>query len=233
VADTEALELVDLGRHPSKRRSLAIWLLVIACGLPALALLVTGVVLLSRVLGGSSSGSASRVPAEPSTADRESRWTVLFRSDDPAVWNTRSQGAKLAIPLREAPALIHYLRLRRMDSAEMLIIPVTRDQLDTGKVPQGDQGYCWNGTSKNEYGGRHLGIAQGPRLKWLTHKGTVSVFDDGWDAFAGSGFGHTHHEEEKGQSYSWRGQPIGRTVFEIAVTAEQLTAEEKICLLVP
>src|SRR4051794_31269807 len=47
------------------------------------------------------------------------RWTILFRADDPSVWDTDAKGAKgeqIAIPLRFAPATFRYLRLRRMDT---------------------------------------------------------------------------------------------------------------------
>jgi serine/threonine protein kinase len=154
-------------------------------------------------------------------------WTVLFRSDDPAVWDTDSPGENFAVPLRRAPADIHYVRLRGTDTGEALILPLTRGQLNKGNMPTPQEGCWWNGTAKDDYGARHLGIAQAGRLKWPNLDGVVSVMDDGWDAFRGSGFGHLCMRNQTGQHYCWRGKEIPRTVFEIAVTAERLTEEEK------
>ena len=48
-------------------------------------------------------------------------WMVLFRSDDPSVWNTDSPGDKFAIPMRRVPRGIRFLRLKRM---ELLVLGV-------------------------------------------------------------------------------------------------------------
>jgi hypothetical protein len=160
----------------------------------------------------------------------EARWVVLFQSDDPSVWNTDCRGAKFAIPLRLAPVNTRYLRLRRLDTREALILPITRDQLDNEKLPTREIGYWWNGTAKDEWKGRHLGIAQGPRYKFPTHRGMIHVMTEGWDGFTGSGFGHKCFSNDK-QYYCWRGKEIPRTFFQIAVTSEPLTPEEGRCLL--
>jgi hypothetical protein len=158
------------------------------------------------------------------------RWVVLFQADDPSVWDTDSRGEKFAVPLRWAPALVHYLRLRRMDTGEALILPLTRDQLYNGKTPTREAGYWWNGTAKEEWKGRHLGIAQAPRQKFPTHKDQIHVMTEGWDGFTGSGFGHKCFAGDK-QYYCWRGKEIRKTVFQIAVTEGPLSPEEKRCLL--
>jgi hypothetical protein len=158
------------------------------------------------------------------------RWWLLFRADDPAVWNTDSRGKNLAVPLRRAPATIRYLRLRRMDTGEALILPLTRDQLLNGKPRTPEVGFWWNGTAKEEWKGRHLGIVQAPRYKFPVPRGMISVMNQGWDDFAGSGFGHKCSAND-GQYYCWRGQEIPRTVFEIAVSDGPLSAAEKRYLL--
>src|SRR5207237_1308559 len=95
------------------------------------------------------------------------RWTVLFRSDDPAVWDTSSQGDRFAIPLNRAPTVIHYVRLRRLDNGETLILPLTRRQLDGCEYPEPPHNYGWNGSKKkDDKGNLHLGIVQGPRVKF-------------------------------------------------------------------
>jgi hypothetical protein len=161
------------------------------------------------------------------------RWTILFRSDNAAHWDKDAKnvrGEQIAIPLRYAPATMSYLRLRRMDTGEALILPLTRDDLDNAKPKDPDEDFWWNGTAKLEWGGRHLGIAQGPRVKFPAPQGTIHVMNEGWDGFYGSGFGHKAFVND-GQYYCWRGKEIKRTVFEIAVCDGPLTAEEKRCLV--
>jgi serine/threonine protein kinase len=174
-------------------------------------------------------------PAIPGLASKWERpaapapvhWTVLFRSDDPSVWDTDSKREKkFAIPLEKASEDIRYLRLRRMDTKEALILPITNDQLRNGKPPTKEVGAWWNGTAKEDWKGRHLGIAEAPRQKFPAPKGTISVMTEGWDDFGGSGFGHKCFVNDK-QYYCWRGEEIPKTVFEIAVTDGPLTAEEK------
>jgi hypothetical protein len=155
------------------------------------------------------------------------RWTVLFRADDPSVWDTDSKRTKkFAIPLERAPDDIRYLRLRRMDTGEDLILPITNEQLQNGKPPTREVGSWWNGTAKEDWKGRHLGIAEAPRHKFPAPKGMIGIMTEGWDAFGGSGFGHKCFVNDK-QYYCWRGEEIPKTVFEVAVTDGPLTTEEK------
>jgi hypothetical protein len=159
------------------------------------------------------------------------RWTVLFRADDPSVWDTDSRrGEKFAVPLWQVPATFRYLRLRRMDTGEALILPLTRDQLQNGKLPSGEVGYWWNGTSKKDWEGRHLGIAQAPRYRFPAPKGMIHVMTEGWDGYTGSGFGHKCFVNDK-QYYCWRGQEIRKTLFEVAVSDGPLSPEDRRCLL--
>lgn len=154
------------------------------------------------------------------------RWRVLFRSTKPALWNTNTQSAgDFALPLRSAPADTRYLRLRRMDTGDALVIPMTRDRL--GRADPRGRPVRWNGEGKEEYGGYHLGIAEGPPVRWLEGKGTVGVLMDAFSANPGSGFGHAHHIENGGQRYAWQGKEIQPTAFEVAVTAEELQAAER------
>jgi serine/threonine protein kinase len=199
-----------------------------------LTILLTGLVALGGLLALCLAGAGwwALRGALPGKSEHPDRWIVLFRSDDPSLWDTDTRrGELVAVPLRRAPELIHYVRLRRLDTGEALVLPITAAQLDNAPAPIPERGSWWNGTAKEEYNGRHLGIAQAPRYKWPNHDGLISVMDDGWDAFTGSGFGHMCEHAEKGQQYCWRGKPIPRTVFEIAVTAEPLTDEEQRCLV--
>jgi hypothetical protein len=178
----------------------------------------------------SPASSPTPPPDEEVPKAEAERWTILLRSDDPSVWNTASDGRNYAIPLNRAPAIIRYLRLRRLDTGEMLILPLSRAQLGAATLPAEPGGYSWNGTAKLDWGGRHLGIAQAPRYKFPIPNGTITLLNEGWDGWAGSGFGHKAFVNDT-QYYSWKGQEIGRTVFEIAVTDQELDAEEKRCLL--
>jgi hypothetical protein len=158
-------------------------------------------------------------------------WIALFRSDDPSMWDTESRrGENVAIPLSWAPATFRYLRLRRMDTGEALILPLSSDELKNGKPPSSEEGFWWNGTAKKDWEGRHLGIAQGPRHKFPVPKDMIHVMTEGWDGFTGSGFGHKCFVNDK-QYYCWRGKEISKTVFEIAVSDGPLGPEEKRYLL--
>jgi hypothetical protein len=183
-----------------------------------LAVTVAGLLFLSAL---------GQVPGQAPAA-KPARWTILFRSADPALWDTDARGAngkQIAIPLKWAPATFKYLRLRRMDTGAAIIIPLTRDQLENAKLPKSEAGTWWNGSNKDEYKGRHLGIVQGPRNKWPELKDLVAVMNDGWDGFGGSGFGHKCFFND-GQHYCWRGREIGWTVFEIAVSDGPLGSNE-------
>jgi hypothetical protein len=153
-------------------------------------------------------------------------WTILFRSDDPADWNTLRFGDKFSIPVGRAHSQVRYLRLKRMDTGQAQIVAVTRAQLLSEPRPVPVGGHWWNGTGRLEWGGRHLGIVRGLRLQGPGERGAISVMNDGWTAYAGSGFGHQHHGAAKDQFYCWEGRALPRTTFEIAVSVGPLTAEE-------
>ncbi len=60
----------------------------------------------------------------------------------------------------------------------------------------------------------------------------IAVTNDGWDGFAGSGFGHKCFVNDK-QYYCWLGKEIERTAFEIAVSDGPLDPQEKAILVGP
>jgi serine/threonine protein kinase len=103
-------------------------------------------------------------PKTPVTVpDAPPGWVVLFRSLDPSLWNTDSPDEnRFAIPLARAHSKICYLRLKRMDTGEMLIVPITRATLTQQVRSLREQEFAWNGAATEAFGGRHLGIAQGP-----------------------------------------------------------------------
>jgi hypothetical protein len=170
-------------------------------------------------------------PAKTDKGPAPARWTVLFRSDDPAVWNTNSPAPKFAVPLDQAPAAINYLRLKRMDTGAFMILPLNRGQLDRAEEPGRLQPYGWNGTAKAEYCALHLGITQTPRYRFPAPNGMPCVMPVGWDVYTGSGFCHKAFLNNQGQFYCWQGKEIPKTAFEIAVTADPLSAADKRFLL--
>jgi hypothetical protein len=191
----------------------------------SLAMRVAGLTALFVVCPAWGQAPGDKQDAAPAPAS----WTVLFRSDDPSAWDKDAKGEKgeqIAIPLKFAPESFRYLRLRRMDTGDALILPLTPDQLQNGKPGAAEAAFWWNGTAKEEWKGRHLGIVQAPRQKFPAPKGMIAVMNDGWDGFAGSGFGHKCFVND-GQYYCWQGKEIPRTVFEIAVSDGPLSPEEK------
>lgn len=163
--------------------------------------------------------------AKPATAE----WAVLFRSDDPAHWDKDAKNAKgeqVAIPVKFAPENTRFLRLRRMDTWDVQIIPVTRDRLANGKPGDGAADFWWSGTAKEDWKGRHLGIAQTPRYKFPHSNKLIHVMTEGWDGYTGSGFGHKVDANDK-QYYCWKGKEIPKTEFEVAVSAGPLSADEE------
>jgi hypothetical protein len=162
------------------------------------------------------------------------RWTVLFSGRDPSAWNSAGQGETAARPRPSAPPGMRFLRLRRLDTGEALIIPATRAELDRN-TPEGPRRFRWNGTNQGSFGGRHLGIAEGTKQAGSEHKeeGLIAVETAGFDFYVGSGFGHIHHGDGRTQGFAWRGKAIPPVDFEIAVTASNLRPSEVKVLLKP
>jgi hypothetical protein len=188
-----------------------------------------GLLILSAVAPAWGQAPADKKDPPPAPAD----WTILFRADDPSVWDTNAKddkGEQIAIPLKFAPDKFSYLRLRRMDTGEALILPLTPDQLRNGKPGDPDAGFWWNGTAKEDWEGRHLGIVEAKRYKFPAPKGMIGVMTENWDAFTGSGFGHKCFVNDA-QYYCWRGKEIKRTVFEIGVAEGPLSPDQKRNLL--
>ncbi len=190
------------------------------------AMRVAGLLVVSAVTLASAQAPAEKKDDKPAAA----RWTVLFRSDNPAVWGKNAknrEGQQVAIPLRFAPDNMRYLRLRRMDTGEAQILPMGIEQLENGKPGGKEDAFWWNGSAVHGWGGLHLGIVQAPRYKWPdVPRNKILVMNEGWDAFIGSGFGHKCGVNDA-QYYCWRGKEIRRTAFEIAVSPGPLSPLEK------
>ena len=101
----------------------------------------------------------------------ESWRTVLFRSSDPNLWNTNTnEDKRFAIPVNKAPKEIRYLRLKRMDTGEAIIVPISHNQL-TRSARVGEQSSFWNGTGNTAFGAKHLGIVEVRANRGMPPKG--------------------------------------------------------------
>ncbi len=150
-------------------------------------------------------------------------WRILFRSADPAIWNTDTfkELDQFAFMLTRAPAETRYLKMTNTEKGEFVIIEMTRSRL----AEQTEQnGYGWNGRKVHNWNGHHLGIYD---VTWTDNeRGYIFVsFIEGKAFYRGWGFGHRSQIADQ-QGYSWNGQPIDKTVFEIAVKTTPLTSEE-------
>jgi hypothetical protein len=150
-------------------------------------------------------------------------WKVIFRSDDPAIWNTEANSGpdQFAIPLNRAPAGVKYLKMTDATTRQFVVIEMTRERL--GSRTEQD-GYGWNGTGLLTYNGHHLGIYN---LDWGRVTGKVGIHFNiaARVDYRGWGFGHRTLVDDR-QGYSWAGEPTDRTVFEIAVKSAALTPDE-------
>lgn len=159
------------------------------------------------------------------TTPLRARWVLLLRSDDAAVWNT-PRGTRIdhngfaADSAAVAPPETAYLRLRRLDNGEYVIIPMKKADIHRG-------GPIWSGTAWLGYGAPHLGI-KNPKTQRV-ERGLVDI--DG--NFQGWGFGHLIYPPRGGDQHgwAWASQTIGRTIFEISVTADELSPSERRFLL--
>ncbi len=156
-------------------------------------------------------------------------WVVIFRSADPAIWNTNNnQGInRYAIDQSHFPKDAHYLKLSA-GANRAVIIPVSADQL--AKENHSSR-FSWNGAANNEYGGRHLGICDTEvNLAGNWDKNVVHVYCNDKKGYKGWGFGHKPHADDK-QYFAWDHKEIDSTVFEISVKVDPLNAEEAKLLL--
>jgi hypothetical protein len=150
----------------------------------------------------------------------EGAWTILFRSSDPLLFNTPVLNAtSYSVSVSNAPPATKWLRLKRTDTGDYVIIRMTAN----GIVSNGDmsQHFWWRGDKRLNHQACSVGIidqsvpATGATLQVLEPSGN----------FAGWGFGEMINGEQ--QEYVWAGVTIPRTVFEIAVTDQELSPEDQ------
>lgn len=150
------------------------------------------------------------------------RWTTLFRSADPTLWNTDYSGPKgVAMSLDSAPQDIRFLRMRRMDTGESIIIDIEAPRLGS-MFFQNSVG--WEGRCEKQRDFYRLGI-------FVVHQnespiGFLTVSRIGFRPMSGWGFATFHNQDDR-QGYAWEGREIPKTPFEIAVTGDMLQPTEQ------
>lgn len=141
---------------------------------------------------------------------------VIFRANDPSLWGSEVFfGAnRRARSLARLPGELAFLRLRRMDTGEGVVVPITSTALtdDGDGQPRG-----FNGSNETFYGAHHLGVFDESLPQDVETRFTYG----GW------GFGHSVLGPEQ-QACGWEGRVIAPdTVFEIAVFTRMPVLEER------
>ncbi len=141
-----------------------------------------------------------------SNGDKQKTTFLVFRGDDPKIWNTKFHDSRgnIAVPLDQLSDSIEFLRLKRLDTGDFIEIPITRDALIQGSSRNENRG--WSGKAEHYFGSMHLGIFD----ETLPHDVETKFGAGGW------GFGH-RYEIGSGQAYSWEGKEIDPIRFEITV----------------
>src|SRR5687767_7210850 len=154
----------------------------------------------------------------------EKGWTVLFRADDPKLWwkDAGDLKADNGFSTKTAPANVQFLRLRRMDTKETIIIPMRNEVLNKSQ-PVGDSSDLWFTGSvgtrdPDDSDKKILGVA---RVSWPATKKSEHLVrrhpKKRLAGYRGWGFSREAGEDSWKQTYSWAGESISKTVFEIAV----------------
>ena len=171
-------------------------------------------------------------PAAPVANPKQPQvgWVVAFRSNDPTIWNKDlNEGPDhRAVSIKRLPVGIRYLRIQECTNNQFVIIPISIDRLAKDSV---QDGFGWNGTGRMEWNGRHLGVYN---LAWdQLQRGEISFSTPAFfKGYKGWGFGHRIRDDDV-QGYAWNGIAMPRTVFEVAVTTDELSTAEKEHLLDP
>jgi len=151
-----------------------------------------------------------------------SAWMVLFHSSDPTIWNrdTDRIAADFSQSLERAPDSIRYLRMRQ--GKEYVIIPITKENLQTGS---GAGRYRWISGGESSSAARSLGI-----LDSESRAGPGQIVLGGRPPSSGWGFGYKFDAPNE-QGRCWNGQTLPTAVFEISVQVGELSAAEQRKLL--
>ena len=148
--------------------------------------------------------AAEKKKSPPPQSPGRDGWMVVFRSADPAIWNSNVNRSKddFAISLSAVPDDIKYLRIARRGKGRGQSC-----RWKTKLAVRSDNGrFGWNGTGYNWSGGRHLGIYSlgftGPCARGDVSVKPAASGEMNADA---RGFGFGHVVIINGQGYTWNG----------------------------
>ncbi len=179
------------------------------------------------------------------TSKKSGNWQILLRGNDPSIWNTDTSDKTkgFAIPISKISGNIKYLKIKKMDADDFVIVPMTKENL----LKQVDicEDLIWNGQN-NSYSdnfgkARTLGLAN--------KKVPVNYFDKdikdaetgvityngghGLVGYAGWGFSRSCTAfAHGGQRFQWKMKSCDPVIFEISVNSLNLSSQEKEKLLV-
>ncbi|MEI6239029.1 MAG: hypothetical protein WCR51_01435 [Planctomycetia bacterium] len=163
--------------------------------------------------------------ASQSTKDGNA-WLVVFRSDNPKIWNTESRDdpRNFAVPLDSLPQTIRFVRIRR-SNGQTVIAPISKQTI--GSLSRGPR-YGWEGSKPERFGALLLGIIDN-EANVHQKTGEVGIVDSGQDCRSGWGFGiRINHGN---QAVCWAGKWIPTEPLEIAVAKRPLSPDEQKLLL--
>jgi len=163
---------------------------------------------------------------DASQAGRDSGWIVIFRSDNPKLWNTDSPDdpRNFAVPLDTLPPTIRFVRIRR-GNGQAVIAPISKQTI--GSLKRGSR-YGWEGSKPERFGAVLLGILDN-EANVYQKTGEVALVDSGRDCCSGWGFGTRINHGT--QAVCWAGKWIATEPLEIAVAKRSLSPDEQKLLL--
>jgi hypothetical protein len=149
-------------------------------------------------------------------------WTVVFRSTDPAIWNTNTNNGftNFAVPIDSLSENVRYVRIRR-SNGEAVVMPIKKQQLT--KEFYGPQ-YGWCGAGQRMKSDVLLGICDTTK-KLVGTPGQIKIGITNAATFSGWGFGHAHQGGRT--NMAWNGVPTPMEVLEISVLDRDLNAKEQ------
>ncbi|MDA1018344.1 MAG: hypothetical protein O3A00_28305, partial [Planctomycetota bacterium] len=134
-------------------------------------------------------------------------------------WNIgTSDGDHLSLNLSSIPDSVRSLRLRRMDNGATVVIAMTKAWL-TDEHTDTAAKIGWMAKNSDFWKSKRLGVFRTDEEIRDAPQGSVFVSSGSFSrGYAGWGFGHTDNRWNSPQGFTWNGQSLGPTVFEIAVS---------------
>ena len=131
---------------------------------------------------------------------------VIFKGSNPDGWGTGHhgiEGVETSISSDAIRSDINFLRIRRGDTQESVVVPITKGQIFSNGDPATSG---WNGAAEVFFGGRHVGAF----AQHLPQEAETKFSQGGW------GFGHRYDHNDR-QEWAWAGRVIQPTTMEISV----------------